>query len=152
MAKQRSEASRWISRYGEIGETLYVSDSQYLAETMMTRQAQKDGIVLPPRFWRNKEWSKRFILQSKQASELLQTFSCEVILEALRHWRLKNCFSLGLKSVIEPICQEIAERRGNLATMQQQQLEAAPEPEQRENVPLYRAPSGGGGIRNKLRD
>lgn len=153
MAKERSEASKYLSKYGEPGEALWVSANQILAEKMMARQAQKDGEKLPPRFWQNKTWQKRFVLQSTHASKLLKDFPCEVILEAIDHWRLKNVYSLGLRSAIDPICQEIMDRKTKLNTLQEQHYEKQQLlEEKRENVPLFKPIQRNGGIRNKLKD
>ena len=150
MAKQRSEASRWISSYGEIGETLYVADGPYLAEKMVEKIAAKDGVKLPTRFWNHPLYKKDFLAQLNHANKLLKQFSCEVILECLRNWRMKKIYSLGLKSVIEPICQEIAQKKS--ATTDLQDKHNFEMPEKREDVPIVRPAPGRGGILGKLRD
>lgn len=154
MAKERTESSKYLSKYGEPGESLWVSANQLLAERILERQALKDKITLPPRFWQNKIWQKRFVLQSTHASKLLKDFPCEVILEAIAHWRLKNVYSLGLRSAIDPICQEIMERKVKLNTLQEQHYEKQQplEDTNRENVPLFKPVKRNGGIRNKLKD
>lgn len=155
MAKERTEASKYLSKYGEPGESLWISANQVLAEKIIERQAAKDGDKLPPRFWQNKIWQKRFVLQSAHASKLLKDFPCEVILEAIAHWRLKNVYSLGLRSAIDPICQEIMARKTKLDTLQQQHNKEYEQPEGdliKEDKPLYKPISRKNSLLNKLKD
>lgn len=108
MAKERTEKSKYLSKYGEPGEELYVGEAQYLAERMMERQAVKDSKRLPIRFWNDLKYKKHFLAQLNHANKLLKTYECSVILKALGHFRMKNVYSLGLLSVIVPICDEIS--------------------------------------------
>jgi len=107
MASQRTEKSKYLSKYGEPGEELYVGAAQYLAERIMEKQAAKDNKHLPIRFWNDPAWKKHFLAQLKHANKLLKEFESTTVLKALNHFRMKNIYSLGLRSVIDPICEEI---------------------------------------------
>ena len=95
MAANRSEKSNYESRFGGG----WITASQYLAESMCDRQARKDGRSLGIKFWRTKEWDQQFRLQLKHASKLLQKFSAQSIIKALRTFKGKQVFSLGAPSL-----------------------------------------------------
>lgn len=110
MAKNRSDSSKWESSYAPPGTIIYVSASQLLAERMCARQAKKAKQYLPPKFWNDTTWKKPFLLQLKHANDLLKLYPIGVILEAFKDYRLNKVFSLGLKSVIAPVCDEIQKK------------------------------------------
>jgi hypothetical protein len=109
MSKERTENSKYTSSFAPPGETIFIRGDQLLAEKMCARQAKKDGKALGIKFWNDKEWLKEFRLQLKHAKTLLTEhgFTVSVILKALEHRRCKNVYSLGLKSVLVPICKEL---------------------------------------------
>lgn len=97
MGQKRTEASSFESSYGGG----FISAGQYLAEILCERQA---GGSLPLRFWDEKTWKRKFLLQVRLAARLLQTYSITAILRALRTARGKQATSLGspfLKSLME---------------------------------------------------
>lgn len=106
MASNRTEKSRYLSNYGEPGESLYVTAAQYLAEIACERQAARSGEKLPPRFWREKRWAVKFRAQVTHANGLLGKFPCGAILQALRHKPDGvRIYSLGLKAALIPLCE-----------------------------------------------
>jgi hypothetical protein len=118
MAKERSSKSRFLSRYTGSDE-VYISDSQYLVETICERIASKDGLTLPNYFWKQPKWIKVWGAQVKRASKLLKEYDVTIILEALKHWRLKKVYSLGLASAIMPVCEEIKKNRAAQAVLKE---------------------------------
>lgn len=141
MAKERTEKSKYLSGYGGG----YISAHQLLAEQMCEKQAKKDGYKLQDKFWEEQEWVKRFRLQAKHASKLLEDYSIEVILEAFKHWRLKNIYSLGARYAIDPICSEISKRISN-ASLLSSEL-----PKKVSDAPIIQRPKSNG-LLNKMRD
>lgn len=99
MAKERTEKSRFQSKYTEG----YVGDSQYLAEFMCERIAQKEKKILPFKFWNTPEWKKVFGHQVTAAAKLLKDYSISEILSALRSQRGSLIYSLGMAKVIREI-------------------------------------------------
>lgn len=154
MAKERTEASKYLSKYGEPGESLWVAPAQFLAETMVSKMAAKDGVKLPPRFWSGGIYKKDFLFQLKKANDILKSFPIEIVLEALSSWRCKYVYSLGLRSVIDPICKELMARKASASELQDKYYEKQQpiEVDKRENVPLYRPTYGSGGAKSKLGD
>jgi len=106
MAKQRTEKSKYISKYSEPGNPEYLDDNKYLIEIILERVAIRDGKKLPILYWKKKEWLREFLAQLKHAKYLLDKYELKAVLWALNHRRCKKIYSLGLKSVIEPLCVE----------------------------------------------
>jgi hypothetical protein len=145
MSKERTEHSKYQSSFAPPGETIFIRGDQYLAEVMCSRQAAKDKRSLGTKFWNDKEWLKAFRLQLKHAKELLQDFPVGVILKALNHRKAKNVYSLGLKSVLVPLCQDISKS-------EQVQKSAAPIHLEEVNIlETPRKPIAKNNLRNKLR-
>lgn len=100
MAKNRSEASGWPSKYSP-GE--WVSDHQYIIELVCEARARKDKKDLPLRFWNIPEWKKLFVAQTRATTRLLKKYSSKAILNAIRH---RGIYSLAPKWVENVISQE----------------------------------------------
>lgn len=105
MARQKSEKSRWASRYGGG----WIADAPFLAELMVERVAKKDRRSLPPRFWDEKEWGPLFKRQLRFAQGLLRLYGVNVILRVLDGARGKSVYSLGA-NWLDAILQEEQKR------------------------------------------
>lgn len=60
-----------------------VTAAQYLAETMITRQAQRSNTALPFKFWNVGRWQKDFKQQLFKAYALLKLYPEEVVVKAI---------------------------------------------------------------------
>lgn len=80
MAKEKSDTSKYESRYGGG----FVSGGQYIAEIMCERIAKKDGRGLPVKFWNLPTWKKIFMQQLLASNGLLKLYHSQAILSALR--------------------------------------------------------------------
>lgn len=101
MAKQRSEKSRYPSRYSPNG---WVSSYQYVTELVCEKKAQQDGGELPIKFWDLKEWRSFYRYQITLASSLIRQYGEDSVIAALRDSRSYKTYSLRssfLKSIIE---------------------------------------------------
>lgn len=89
MAKERSEKSRWPSRYSPGG---WVTGAQYIIELLCERQARKKNRDLPVRFWTLPAWQKEFASQTRATNRLIKKYSEKAIINAIkeRHiWSLR---------------------------------------------------------------
>lgn len=103
MAAEHSDKSPYESKYGGG----WVTAAQYFCEVIVARQFFKENGYEPPqRFWTEKKWGKEFARQSKHANELLDKFPHPAIAKALRDDKGKKIYSLGAKSVLEPIIEK----------------------------------------------
>ena len=101
MAKQRSEKSRYPSRYSPRG---WVSAYQYVAELVCEKKAQQDCGELPIKFWDLTEWRNFYRYQITLASSLIKQYGEDCVIAALRDSRSYKTYSLRssfLKSIIE---------------------------------------------------
>ena len=73
MAK-RSESSTYQSRYSP-GE--WVTPAQYIIEYVCENAAQYTGRDLPFRFWKNDEWQKFYVSQTRAAHKLLKEYKAK---------------------------------------------------------------------------
>lgn len=103
MPPERTDHSKYLSKYAPPGEQLFIRGDQYLAELMCERQALRDKVYLKPKFWNEPAWTKEFRLQLKHAKYYLNLYSITAVLAALKHRKAAKLFSLGLKSVLEPL-------------------------------------------------
>lgn len=145
MAKQRTEKSRFPSRFAE---GTYVSGPQYVTELFIEiyyRQSHKD---LPPKFWELPELSRLYRSQIPAAVKLTRDYPTEVVIRTLRdkrvNWRIK---SLRATWLLEPILKEkLAEYNG-----EQERLKNAPTIEKGDTLSQPQVIKGKEGIVSKLR-
>ena len=109
MAKHQSEASPFKSRFSGPEEN-WLTPAQYLAENMVARQAKKDGTDLPIKFWEHLRWKRIFLCQLRFANSLLKIYDINAIIKALRSKRGKSIYSLGAKSILDPLIKVEQER------------------------------------------
>ncbi len=100
MAKNRSEKSRYLSRYAPSG---YVTAAQYISELMCERKAKGD---LPIRFWKIPEWIKYYKSQITACNKLLSKYDEQHILAALKTKQGKRIYSLRVNWLPELIEKE----------------------------------------------
>lgn len=99
MAQERSDNSRYESRYGGG----FVTPAQYIAEIMCERAAKKDKKDLPVKFWNLPTWKRTFMTQVLAANSVLKLYSPKAIIAALR--RAPTVYSLRAHW-LDPIMQE----------------------------------------------
>lgn len=90
MAKDRTDKSKYLSRYSES----YVSASQYITELICEKKATSLKKELPIRFWVLDEWAKYFRSQIASANKLLRKYSEKAIIKALNNPKAKWIYSL----------------------------------------------------------
>ncbi len=101
MAKQRTEKSKYPSRYSPNG---WVHAAQYITELICEKKAQVDKKELPLKFWELEEWLKFYRYQITLANKLIKEYGEHVIISALKDNRMWKTYSLRspfLKNVIE---------------------------------------------------
>jgi len=104
MAKDRSEQSRYPSRYGGG----WVSAAQYITECLCFLIARQQKKQLGERFWMQPYWAKVFREQIPAATTLLEEYLPEVVLGMLRDKRCWKIRSLRARSLFNHILQEKA--------------------------------------------
>lgn len=100
MSKNRSEVSRWPSRYSPDG---WVRADQYIIELVCEAQAKRKRKDLPLRFWNLPEWEKEFKSQLRATHQLLCKFDAISIINVLKGGKVT---SLRPKWVHELISKE----------------------------------------------
>src|SRR5687768_13944757 len=90
MAKERSEKSRYHSRYSEG----FVSGGQYVCELICERKAQSLKKELPIRFWKLDEWASYFRSQINTAHKLIKKYDEKAVIRALNNPKAKRIYSL----------------------------------------------------------
>lgn len=101
MAKKQTDSSRYPSIYSPGG---FVTEAQYIVETMCERRAKKLNRDLPIKFWNLPEWSKYYKWQITICNALLKKHEGKHIIQALKDDSGKYIFSLKapwLKEIIE---------------------------------------------------
>jgi len=102
MAKQRSDKSRYQSRYSPQG---YVHAAQYIAELICEKKAVADKTgELPLKFWELPDWKKFYQYQVVLANRLMKAHGEHAIISALRDnrtWKTWSLRSPWLVKVIE---------------------------------------------------
>lgn len=101
MAKDRSDKSKYLSRYSEG----YVSAGQYITELICEKKATSLKRELPIRFWKLKEWASYFRSQIGSAHKLLKQFHEKAIIKALNNPKARSIYSLRAPHLL-PIIQE----------------------------------------------
>lgn len=90
MAKNKSELCRFESRFGGG----FITNAQFLAESIIAKQAKKENIELPKKFWTTDRWKRPFLMQLRMANALLKLYSVDTIIYVLRTTG-KNAYSFG---------------------------------------------------------
>lgn len=91
MARNRTDKCCFESRYGGC----WVTPAQYVVEYLCQLKSETD---LPQKFWKLPEWEAFFRWQSKYANKLIKQYGVNVIVAALRDYRLKGLQSLSPKA------------------------------------------------------
>jgi hypothetical protein len=95
---KRSEKSSYQSRYSP-GE--WVTPAQYIIEYVCENAAQYSGKDLPLRFWKNEEWQKFFVSQTRAANRLLKKYKSRSIISAIKKKRLRSLLPKWVEGVIQ---------------------------------------------------
>jgi len=97
-----------VSRYKSPNTGEYVMASQYIAEIIVSRKANKDGIKLEYKYWNNKDhkYHKQFKYQVSQAAILLKKYRCRSIIITLNE--MAWCFSLKNPKFLQRVEQKNA--------------------------------------------
>lgn len=106
MPNRQTERCPFKSRFAP---DLWISAGQYLAESMCDRQARRQGVHLPHRFWEADRWKRSFLFQLREANGLLKTYALEAIVAALRTPEGQRVLSFSARW-LDPIIRE-QERR-----------------------------------------
>ncbi len=101
MAKDRTEKSRYHSRYAET----FVAPAQYICELVCEHKAQFMKKELPIRFWKLKEWAAYFRSQINTANALLKKYDEKAIIRALNNPKSRKTYSLRSPFLL-PIIEE----------------------------------------------
>ena len=116
MAKERSDKSKYVSP--STGE--YCTCSQYIAEIMCTRMAQKENEGTQAyKFWNTDKWKKTYQHQVVLANRLIKKYSTKAIVRAINSRELKSVYSLrypNIDSVIRKY-QKIIEQEDRQSTI-----------------------------------
>jgi hypothetical protein len=99
MAKNRSNASRFPSRYGGG----WVSQAQYVTECLCVLIAKHERQELFDQFWNKEPWKAIFRRQVPLAIALLKKHHVEVVLATLRDRRCWKIRSFGAKWLLKPL-------------------------------------------------
>lgn len=82
------------------------TESQYLAEIMVTRLANSKKRSLPYKFWNTDEWKKVFKSEILAACSLLKLFKFEVILDSLNSKEANWVYTLRYAKLVDIIKSE----------------------------------------------
>lgn len=107
MSKNKTEKSKWESRYGGG----FVTPAQYIAEVICERLAKKDRLVLSEKFWNKEPWKTRFLLQIRTIHSLLNVYDASAIIAVLSKDKFKHVYSLRYKPLQEAFDLEIQQRK-----------------------------------------
>ena len=94
--------NKYPSKYSN-GKT--VSAAQYITEVICENKAKQQGEDLHYRFWVSKKWAVYYRNQIASANKLLEKYSPEAIVKALKHDKAKKIYSLRAPHLI-PIIEE----------------------------------------------
>lgn len=111
MAKKRvigKQEPDQVSKYKSPNTGEYVMASQYIAEVIINRKADKEGVKLEYKYWNNKEhkYHSDFKGQVSQAAKLLKKYSSKAIIKTMND--LFWCFSLRSKVFLDKLEQNNA--------------------------------------------
>lgn len=96
MAKNRSDASKYPSRYSPDG---WVTAAQFIIELVCEAQAKKDCKELPLKFWTHEEWQAEFKSQTRATARLLKKYEPKAIINAIQSkkiWSLRPKWVEGI--------------------------------------------------------
>jgi hypothetical protein len=79
--------------------TISKTSAQQIAEIMVRREAAKQKIVLPLKFWNNEPWKKKYKSQIIAANGLLKLYEPAAILNALKRKECSWQYSLRIKGM-----------------------------------------------------
>ena len=130
MAKEKTKKSCYESKFGGG----WISEGQYLAEIMCQRFALSQKESLGNKFWEDKYWLKKFLLQTKHANDLLKQYKIEYILKALEQPDDKKVYSLGLHSVLIPLIKKFIKQESII------QQNSQPQPKQTVSINTLEQP------------
>ena len=102
MAKERSDKSRYRSRYSPRG---YVHAAQYIAELICEKKAQNDKKELPLRFWELPDWKKYYRYQITLANKLIKEYGEYAVISGLRDNRTYKTYSLRSQWLVRVIAE-----------------------------------------------
>lgn len=110
MAKQRTEKSKYPSRYSPQG---FVTAAQYVVELCCEKKARKEKKDLPTQFWQLPEWQKFYKSQVNSANKLVKQYGELAVIAALKNPKSSWMYSLRCTG-FEAICSEqkvVADRK-----------------------------------------
>ena len=81
MGKKRTEKSTYPSRYSPGG---FVTAAQYILELICERQAVKEKVDLPVRFWNLPRWKATFVRQLRKVHKLLKSYNERAIINSIK--------------------------------------------------------------------
>lgn len=114
MAKERSESSKYQSRYGGG----WVSPAQYLTECLCILIAKQEKKELGDNFWQKSPWNKIFRTQITMVNRLLKEYSAEIILATMRDKRCWKMRSFGARWLLNPLLEEKQREHDAIAAQQ----------------------------------
>lgn len=94
---------------------------QFLVELIIQRRAQKQSVVLPPRFWSNpafQTWSRIFGSELRHSKPLFNKYDAECIIDAYQSHECKNILSSTNKQ-FEKVIKEFQRRKDLLDKVQE---------------------------------
>ncbi len=91
MAKERSEKSKYPSRYSPQG---WVTAAQWLVEYLCEKKAKLDKKDLPTQFWQIPEWASFYRSQIHTANKLIKEYGEQVVIAAAKDQRASWMYSL----------------------------------------------------------
>jgi hypothetical protein len=100
MAKnaKQTEKSKYPSRYSPGG---YVTAAQYILELVCEKQASRQRIELPIKFWNLPEWRNTFVKQLRMVHKLLKKYSEKAIIRAINKNNIYSLFASWLEAKIQ---------------------------------------------------
>lgn len=86
-----------------------VKPAQYLAELMVTRQAQRLNVDLPFKFWNTERWKKPFKTELFKAYALLKLYDAQVIINVMNDQKwLSTLLYRDLQSLLDKEVERLA--------------------------------------------
>lgn len=105
MPFQPTNNSKYPSIYSK---NKYVTSAQFITELLCQRHAYYENNDLPKQFWELPRWKAEFVKKVTHVNRLLEKYSAEVIIKALRDpqgRRLYSATSPKLKPLLEKYAQ-----------------------------------------------
>lgn len=97
MAKERTEKSRYPSRYSPKG---WVTEAQYIIELVCEQSAKHTRTDLPLQFWKQEKWSKFFASQTRAVHKLLKSYDGKVIISTVKQKKIRTLLPKWVEGVI----------------------------------------------------